>query len=234
MLKPITGTIEDHITIYSYRISLLKVQIHSSILSSPNGREAPTASNTNNSNFQTYQLELETWLADWKAEVLSNIEIDVDRGPHFLPVLESWAMLNYHHTALLLIQLSGKTSDDILHHIINVVQPCILLLRHQNKSLPALLQLQVPNSDHPFHPITTFDLPVFPINWTVAHLMLSTSLSALDGNNGRVFMAFKNEGILRRCLTALAMLEGDPAMLSTGFAEIFERLCDEAEKLSAA
>lgn len=219
MTEPMSGTVEERISCYSYRISLLKMQIHSYMLSNSSKQPLKTVAREN---FQAYRLELEAWLTDWKEEVVPMIESDPVKVTNSGPVLESWADLNYHHAALLLNQLPPtKQTAEVLMNCHMIVRSCSALARHQQKSL-----LPRGTAEYEQHPS-----PIFPLNWTTAHLIFSIGLYLrLWGfQHGATTDSEKRLGTARRCLTLLALLEGDPMMLSTGFSEILEGLLYEDE-----
>lgn len=217
--KPISCTIQERVSSYYYRISLLKMQIRSSCLSGSCAQDSQVMSGESH---QSYQLELETWLVDWKAEVISAIKTDQPCESQLLSVLEAWAELQYHHTAMLTSCLF-RAGDGVLVHCDQILRSCGFLARHQQKfSQP---RRNVPMSEQPL-------VPVFPMNWTVAHLIFSTSLSVLSPRDQTMSKASERTNIAKRGLVVLALLDGNPSMLSTGFSEILEGLCDEEEVMT--
>ncbi|KAF2798705.1 hypothetical protein K505DRAFT_96146 [Melanomma pulvis-pyrius CBS 109.77] len=219
MTEPMSGTVEERISCYSYRISLLKMQIHSYMLSNLSKQPLQTVAREI---VQTYRLELKAWLTDWKEEVVPMIESDPAKATNSRLVLDSWADLNYHHAELLLNQLppTNQTAEALLNcHLL--VRSCSALARHQQKSL-------LPRGTAEYEQQR---LPIFPLSWTTAHLIFSIGLNLrLWGfQRGATADSEKRLGISRRCLTLLALLEGDPMMLSTGFSVILEGLLYEDE-----
>lgn len=197
--NPIADTVEERVSSYFYRISLLKLQIHSSTLSASSAQEADP---------QNYASELEAWLNDWK-EVLSRTD-----DPQLLRVLEAWGNMNYHHTAFLATSLARTPSENSLHHCDQIIRSCSFLARHQNKS--SLSSLATPNQAQS---------PVFPISWPTAHLVFTAGLSTHASGERRPFQEpAERMGTVRRCLTLLGLLESDPSMLCVGFSEILEGL----------
>ncbi len=208
-----SGTIKERIAAYFYRISLLKMQIHSSILSE-SGTQTPQ---TTGDDHQVYRDELEAWLKDWEGELMLTTEKNHGSGEQSLAALEAWANLNYHHTALLVTHLSPTERDNPLLSCDQIVKSCSFLTRHQQKSHLFRLALATVEGQ---------DALVFPTSWITAHLLFSIGLSLTTWNNKYATETgvYERMGIAGRCLTALGLLESDPATLSTGFTEVLETL----------
>ncbi|KAF2703245.1 hypothetical protein K504DRAFT_181238 [Pleomassaria siparia CBS 279.74] len=217
MIAPVSGTVAETISFFSYRISLLKMQIHSCMLSRFR----------KNVGRQTYHVELETWLADWTDQVKPSNSNDHTDTSLLQQVLDAWAKLNYHHTALLLAQLDGTAvasiPESLTQHSDHIIRSSSFLARHLQKSLQG-----TPTTSNPQQPILSF-----PLNWTDSHLIFSVGLILPVADKRRMGVGGADETtrITRRCLILLALLEGDSTMLSTGLSEVLERLIQDDDSI---
>ncbi|KAI1867245.1 uncharacterized protein JN550_007297 [Neoarthrinium moseri] len=210
IIKPRTGSVEERIATYFYRLSLFKMQIHSHILSNTSAPDIGTATHDH---FQALRAQLEAWLKDWTEEGLfMSTDETYANDPHSLQVLEAWANLNYHHTLLLMSSLPSALVESPMESCVHIAKSCTFLARHQQRSI-ALWRSMPGQSQFLF----------FPKNWTTAHLILKAGLQ-LSCWSPESSLIGETMGIMNRCLTALALFEGDPSNLSTGFSEILEHI----------
>lgn len=198
------------------------MQIHSSTLSRTC---TPALASQAKETRQRYQEELEAWLGDWRQNRTLDLESESEtNNPNSHSssngtntILEAWAHLNYNHALQLLDQLSpiDTVPQKPIERDDQIIRNCTALARHQQKT--SLL-----NTHH-----TSAHTAFFPLDWTTAHLVFSTglALSKHGGQGAARGEVQRREGSMRRCLMLLALLEGDPAMLATGFAEVLERVC---------
>ena len=109
------------------------------------------------------------------------------------------------------MHLSSTANEDSLHHYDRIVRSCNFLVRHQKRS--QILE----KATEGLQPTI-----LFPINWTVAHIVFAISLSIPMPNKWTQTHEIAES--TRLALVLLALLEGDPNMLSTGFSEILEKI----------
>lgn len=214
--RPISGIVEERISAYYYRISLLKMQVHSNMLAQ--SRNDTSCTSTANEDFSTYQQDLDTWLKDWKDVVNWIVQRDNAQTPQLLQVLEAWGSLNYHHTVILISSLPSTAADSPSPNWDDIVTTCGFLFKHQQSSL--LLRQAATYA---------YLAPVYVSNWTTAHLIFNVGLKIFTGDSPGATVAPQRMGAARRCLRVMALLEGDPANLSSGFSEVLERLYSNDE-----
>lgn len=224
MTRPLCGTVKERIAIFFYRISLLKMQVQGAILSEASSRNSTAAEDA-----QAHKNALATWLQDWRAEFAVETE-HISADGHTQAFLDAWADLQYCHTSLLIASLQCEASSEASskEHLLlggKLIQACGFLARHEKKAV--LLGQTVVEGSH---------APIFPIDWASAQLIFSVGLHlcvSMQRWTGQT--SDQGEATMRKCLTVLALLEGDAAHLCTGFSELLEGLYhneNEPERLS--
>lgn len=212
-----SGAVQEYLGCYFYRVSVLKMQIHGRLLSKSSMQQSTIVDQDVQ---QSYQMELEAWLLDWKSEMSSTVESSQMHDPQLSSVLDAWASLHYHHATLMVDQIHQTGSYTAHQHCDKLVRACNFLIKQQRKS--PLLRLATPRPNQSI-------LPVYLKDWTVPHLVFSAGLELLvqrGRGGGSIPEALRTA---RHCVTTLALVESDASMLSTGFSEILEGLCDSAE-----
>ncbi|KAH6673870.1 hypothetical protein B0J14DRAFT_58407 [Halenospora varia] len=225
MLTSTSGTIEERISVYFYRISFLKLQILNDTLSNTSTTKEPGSAIHDNS--QNHREGLQAWYEEWNREVelLSMSEgynQEVSRHQ-----LKAWGQLQYNETLLFLSRTNTShhySPTDSQQVCDNFVQACKTLASYRAGSS----RIEGTNDGHTQSSITIF----FPRTWTTAHAVFAAGLRLfqnkrsdlnVDGTLGR-------NAVLRRCLTLMASLEADPNNMAAGFTEILERLCSDEER----
>lgn len=204
------NTLNERVSIFFYRISLLKIQIQNNLLRPRPARREHEAHNKNE--LQAYQDEVQSWLIEWRSDPTIAVQIGSTAA-----VLHGWADLHGSHAAFLIAAASMPTAAPAVSIPIceDIVASAGRLVRHQKKS--ALLR-----------GLATADQDLlFPANWTVAHLVFSVGLALVKAAKTPSSAAGHSHAsaAMRRCLTVLALLEADAGNLATGFSEIVEGLC---------
>lgn len=212
--KPMMRTFAHCISAYSYRISLLKLQIHDRLIST----SAPKALEATNE-LDDHRKALDTWLKEWKEDISRIREGNSIEDAEVADLLDIWAAFQYQHTALLMDQDCGSMTDIALQRYIEVIQVCGRLMQIQQARLRTLVQ-----------PTGHDDLcPVLPITWTMAHTIFSVGLSLGNIDKSQASNIMRIAGVERRCLMVLSRLEGDPTNLCSGFSEILEQLYQQRD-----
>ncbi|KAH8667049.1 hypothetical protein BX600DRAFT_285340 [Xylariales sp. PMI_506] len=222
MMQRQLGTTNERISIYFYRISFLKMQIHSLVLSE-------ASSQRDSATLKSHLVELwhglRDWHQSWNQELLSSPADDSQDWGKAIQYLQAWGDLNYNAGVLLLSKCSTEATDvtDTMSACCLIVSSSNLLVRHQQHSLCSVLDTE-----------TQRRTPVFPIDWTTSHLIFSAGVRLVASRNQGKYTIPTWERAMRSCLSSVALLESDPANLSMGYSELLEGLCNYDEDSLAA
>ena len=129
-----SGVAEERISAYYYRISLLKLQVHSKMLYEPTSQQHSTPTVDENN---VYQRELDAWMLELREEIMgmgANSDPPNDAG-----LVENWAALQYHHTALLIDYFPGIPNDGRIYRYSEIIKACNNLSRMQQKAMQVLV-----------------------------------------------------------------------------------------------
>jgi hypothetical protein len=160
-----------------------------------------------------FRKELLQWHQSWKTDFMSAITSELHDWKGAVQYLEAWGSLQYSSTILILSRFSSETADYVFNAVREIVSCCSLLVRQQQYSFCAI------HDDEIRHQI-----PVFPTDWTISHLLFSAALHLLSSEKRDAADHNSWERTVRSCLATMALMEADPANLSMGFSEILEGL----------
>ncbi|OKL59542.1 hypothetical protein UA08_05364 [Talaromyces atroroseus] len=210
LTQPICNTTEERVSIQFYRISTMKMQLQSLLLS-----EASMQRNLVKLKERCEKVrdELLHWHQSWKMDFMPAITSDMHDWGGAVKYLEAWASLQYNETILMLSRFSSETSEYVLNAVREIVSCCSLLVREHQHSFCAI-------HDHEMR----HQIPVFPTDWTISHLLFSAALHLLSSEKRDAADHKVWERTVRSCLATMALMEADPANLSMGFSEILEGL----------
>ncbi|KAK1460570.1 hypothetical protein CCUS01_08918 [Colletotrichum cuscutae] len=216
------NNLQDEISISSYQVSLLKMQIHSTILNRERNTSVIHETQPLRDICETYRQSLDSWFARWK-EITTSISSSCSI-PSSIPwshalqeTLLSWGSLHYYHGMSLITTLWPTPGGDPSTICGSVSKAGLQLVRHQQ--LFANLTCEgAPSGEG--------DVVVFPCEWTMAHLVLQVGLRAM-GKKDKLVVGEKNEDpSLPRCFSLLLLFEADDSKLLRGLSQVFERLSE--------
>lgn len=194
----------------------MKMQLQSLLLSEASMQRNP---GTLNERCENIRKELLQWHESWKTEFIPAITSELHDWRGAIQYLQAWGSLQYNETILMLSRLLSETTEYVSNAVREVVSCCSLLVREHQHSFCAIHNSEMRHQ-----------LPVFPIDWTISHLLFSAALHLLCSEKRDVAGHNLRERTMRSCLTTIALMEADPANLSTGFSEILEGLCSRDDK----
>ncbi|KAK1714208.1 hypothetical protein BDP67DRAFT_618126 [Colletotrichum lupini] len=216
------NSLQDEISTSSYQVSLLKMQIHSTILDRERNTSVIHETQPLRDICETYRQSLDSWFARWK-EITTSISsspstpsLTPQTWDHALQeTLLSWGSLHYHHGMSLVTTLWPTPGGDPSAICGSVSKAGLQLVRHQQ--LFANLTCEgAPSGEG--------DVVVFPCEWTMAHLVLQVGLRAM-GEKDKPIVGEKNEDpSLALCFSLLLLLEADDSRLLRGLSPVCERL----------
>ncbi|UQC89963.1 uncharacterized protein CLUP02_15494 [Colletotrichum lupini] len=216
------NSLQDEISTSSYQVSLLKMQIHSTILDRELNTSVIHETQPLRDICETYRQGLDSWFARWK-EITTSISsspstpsLTPQTWDHALQeTLLSWGSLHYHHGMSLVTTLWPTPGGDPSAICGSVSKAGLQLVRHQQ--LFANLTCEgAPSGEG--------DVVVFPCEWTMAHLVLQVGLRAM-GEKDKPIVGEKNEDpSLALCFSLLLLLEADDSRLLRGLSPVCERL----------
>ncbi|CRG88381.1 Oleate activated transcription factor 3 [Talaromyces islandicus] len=211
LTRPICTTTEERVSIQFYRISTMKMQLQSLLLSEASSMQRNPK--TLNERCENIRKELLQWHQSWETEFIPTITSELHDWRGAVQYLQAWGSLQYNETILMLSRLLSETTDYVFNAVREVVSCCSLLVREHQHSFCAI-----------HDPEMRHRVPVFPIDWTTSHLLFSAALQLLCSEKREVADHNVRERTIRSCLTTIALMEADPANLSTGFSAILEGL----------
>ena len=154
--------------------------------------------------------ELLQWHQSWKTNFITG---ELHDWGGAVQCLETWGSLQYYATILLIFRFSLERAEEAFDAVREVVSCTSIIVRQHQKLFCATYD------DEMRHQV-----PVFPTDWTLSHLLFATALHLLPSM--KIDAADYNswERTVRSCLTTMALMEADPANLSIGFSKILEEL----------
>ncbi len=192
----------------------MNMQLQSVLLSETSMQNSPGKLKERYENFQK---ELLQWHQSWKADFMSAITSELHDWRGAVRCLEAWGSLQYNATILMLSRFSSDTAENVFRAVREVVSCCSLLVRQHQNSFCIIQDDEI-----------THQIPVFPTDWTISHLLFSAALHLLSKKQEAADHGGW-ERTVRSCLSTMALLEADPANLSMGFSEILEELYSHDE-----
>ncbi|KAH8669104.1 hypothetical protein BX600DRAFT_549316 [Xylariales sp. PMI_506] len=219
LTQPIYNTTEERSTIQFYRISTMKMQFQSLLLSKAS-MQRNSGTGKLKERCENLRNELLQWHQSWKTEFISAITSERHDWSVAVQCLEAWGSLQYHATILMLSRFSSETLEYVFNAVREVVSCCSLLVRQHQYSFCV-----VPDNDDEMR----YQIPVFPTDWTISHILFSAGLHLLssemrDATDHNIW-----ERTVRSCLATMGLMEADPANLSMGFSGILEALYNRDE-----
>ncbi|CAM1508650.1 Fc.00g054980.m01.CDS01 [Cosmosporella sp. VM-42] len=200
LIAQTVGNFEERISIFHYLISFRKMQIHSILL-----RQTLDGANKINREFdcRQYRSDLDDWVVSWRRaleEVQSHPKVSE---------LTAWGELHYHHGVFMLSKVWPTPGGHPINVCENISKSSAELIRHQ--ILSAFLSSAVDDTKLSF---------VYPINWTVSHIVFQAGLNLFGGDISDRTAEHNEAAAFWKCLSVLSYLEADPNNLSTGFGSI--------------
>ncbi|KAK1496572.1 hypothetical protein CTAM01_08210 [Colletotrichum tamarilloi] len=216
------NSLQDEISTSSYQVSLLKMQIHSTILVRERNTSVIHETQPLRDICETYRQSLDSWFARWKEITTSisstcSIPSSIPWSHALQETLLSWGSLHYYHGMSLVTTLWPTPGGDPSTICGSVSKAGLQLVRHQQ--LFANLTCEgAPSGEG--------DVVVFPCEWTMAHLVLQVGLRAM-GEKDKPIVGEKNEDpSLALCFSLLLLLEADDSKLLRGLSSVCERLSE--------
>lgn len=187
------------------------MQILSFLLSETSSSRHIDSLQTQHSDFRN---ELRHWHDVWNDNVHSIASESSFNSENITSYLRAWGEMNYHAATLMLSRFSKEPATAIIESCRQIIASCNLLVRHQQRSFSS-------NFD------TKGQMPtlVFPIDWTISHLVFSAALCLFPFRG----QSFETEKVIRSALICMALMEGNPTNMSMGFSGILEGLYNRQE-----
>ncbi|VUC36417.1 unnamed protein product [Clonostachys rosea] len=168
---------------------------------------------------ENIQKELLEWHQYWKTEFVPTVTSEVHDWRDAVQYLKAWGSLQYNASILMISRFLPETVESVFDTAREVVSCSAILVRQSQRSFCA-----IPDDE------TQFKVPVFPIDWTMSHLLFSTALQLLSFEKHSTADTIGWQRTMRSCLKTLALMEADPANLSMEFSDIIEELCNQHEE----
>jgi hypothetical protein len=156
--------------------------------------------------------ELLDWKSSWQLEFMPAIAEEGHAWVRAADYLEAWGILQYNATLLMLSEHSPEIAATY-EAAKQVVRCCSQMARQHQHSLGG-----IPSDTRGMR----CGLPIFPIDWTIAHLLFSSATHLLSPAMRNAVENKDWERTFRSCLVTMTLIGADPSNLSMGFSEILE------------
>ncbi|KAK1657471.1 hypothetical protein BDP55DRAFT_685684 [Colletotrichum godetiae] len=232
LVQRTTSTQAEQISISSYLISLLKLQIHNTILQHHN---KPTTTTTTlalshettptlRSTCETYRQTLDSWSATWQQSTTSS---SPTTSPASKDALLAWGSLHHHHALSLITTLWPTPGGNALTICGGVSQAALQLLRHQQVFANLAYEEAKVGAPLPAEE----EVLIFPFDWTMSHLVFQAGLRAMGEKDTTLLPTSEKNPAqcppLQQCFSMLLLLEADASKLLRGQSLVFEALSEK-------
>lgn len=166
--------------------------------------------------YEVIRQELLNWRTSWQTEFLPTISTEDHAWNNAVQYLDRWSNLHYHATTLMLHRHSSDKAEFLFDTTRQIVLCCGLLVRQHQFSFSVA-----------YDDVWGCQIPIFPVDWTVCHLLFASGIQLLSPGTRDAADRVDWDRTVRSCLATMALMEADPANVSTGFSEILEKLYDQ-------
>lgn len=188
----------------------MKMQLQSLLLSEASAQRNPEMLKEK---CEDLRKELLQWHQSWDADLLSSTSSELYDWEGAVQSLRTWGSLQYNGTILMMSRFSWAQAEDVFDVVREVVSRTSLLFRQHQQMLCGIYDDEIRQQ-----------IPVFPTDWTLSHLLFSTGFHLLPSKKLDTGEYNSREQTVRSCLATMALMESDPANLSMGFSKILEEL----------
>src|SRR5687767_9102731 len=190
----------------------MKMQLQSLLISDASNQREPSKLNAR---YATIRQDLLDWRTSWQMDFMPGITNESHAWTRAAQYLEAWGTLQYNASIFMLSKQLSETIETSYEAVKQVICCCSLLARQHQFFFSALSDERM-----------TCHFPVFPVDWTVSHLLFAAAIQLLSPEVRSHAERKDWERVFRSSLVTMALLEADPANLCMGFSEILEKLYD--------
>ncbi|KXH38219.1 hypothetical protein CSAL01_08777 [Colletotrichum salicis] len=229
LVQKSTSTQAEQISISSYLIALLKLQIHNTILQhhkQTNHLSSSLPRDYTNPPIHLRNLPPNPRILVRNLATIHNILIpnnlsSLKRRPPRLGLTTPPPRPLPHHNPL------ANTRRTRTHHLSGVAQAALQLLRHQQM----FASITYEEAEVGTPPSAEEEVLVFPFEWTMSHLVFQVGLRAMREKDTTLLPTSEKNPAqcppLQQCFSMLLLLEADASKLLRGHSQVFEALSEK-------